>query len=161
MPPTGFSENTVEDAALAWLKDLGYSILHGPDIAPGEKGAERESYEVPFLPERLRQALARLNPKLSADALDEGFRKITRSSLPSLVAQNHAFHRLLVDGLAVEYRTRSGEIRWEQLRLIDFDDPEANEWIAVNQFTVTDGQHKRRPDVNGRAVRSLAHDQRR
>ena len=82
---SAFVESEVEEAALGWLQELGYAVLHGPDIAPGELAAERVSYDEAFLPERLRQALAQLNPSLPAEALEEGFRKITRLDHPSLI----------------------------------------------------------------------------
>jgi len=90
-----FTESTVEDAALAWLESAGWEIVHGPDIAPGTAGAERTSYAEVILERRLRDALARLNPELPAEALEEAFRKLTRVEGPSLVARNRPHHRLL------------------------------------------------------------------
>lgn len=98
---TAFTESIVEEAALAWLEGLGYAILHGPDIAPGEPFAEREDYGQVVLERRLRQGLQRLNPDAPADALDEAFRRLTRPDSPSLVANNHAIHRYLVEGVPV------------------------------------------------------------
>ena len=120
---------------------------HGQEIAPGEAAAERTSFGEAFLPERLRAALRKLNPKLPAEALDEAFRKITIPQHPSLIASNRAFHRMLVDGIAVECRRKDGSIGAEIVRLIDFADAENNDWLVVNQFTVIEGQHNRRPDV--------------
>jgi len=142
-----FSESTVEDAALGWFGDLDYAVLHGPEIAPGEAAAERSSFSEAFLPERLRAALRKLNPKLPAEALEDAFRKITLPQHPSLIANNRAFHRMLVDGIAVECRRKDGSIGAEIVRLIDFADAENNDWLVVNQFTVIEGQHNRRPDV--------------
>jgi type I restriction enzyme R subunit len=122
-------------------------LLHGQEIAPGEAAAERTSFGEAFLPERLRAALRKLNPKLPAEALDEAFRKITIPQHPSLIASNRAFHRLLVDGIAVECRRKDGSIGAEIVRLIDFAEVENNDWLVVNQFTVIEGQHNRRPDV--------------
>ena len=90
--------------------------------------------------QRLRDALARLNPALPAEALEDAFRKLTRPEGAELVARNRAVHRLLVDGVTVEYRAREGAIRGAQVRLIDFDDPDDNDWLAVNQFTVIEKQ---------------------
>jgi len=153
-----FTESIVEDAALAWLEALGYAVLHGPDIAAGEPGAERSdpSYRDVLLERRLRQALVRLNLDLPPDALDDTYRKLTRVDAPSLVEKNRALHRMLVDGVTVEYRRKDGSIAGAQARVIDFDAPASNDWLAVNQFTVAEGQHTRRPDVvlfvNGLAV---------
>src|SRR6185369_7647669 len=142
-----FTESVVEDAALEWLGELGCAMLHGPEIAPGELAAERTGFGETVLAERLRAALRKLNPTLPAEALEEAFRKVTVPRHPSLIAINREFHRMLVDGLAVECRRKDDSIGAEIVRLIDFDDPEANNWLAVNQFTVIEGQHNRRPDV--------------
>ena len=99
------------------------------------------------LDQRLRDALGRLNPALPAEALKDAFRKLTRPEGAEPVARNRAVHRLLVDGVTVEYRTREGEIRGAQARIIDFDDPSDNDWLAVNQFSVTENKHARRPDI--------------
>ncbi len=146
---TSFTESVVEDAALAWLESLGYSVLHGPEIAAGMTGAERgdPGYRDVILEGRLRQALARLNPALPAEALEDAFRKLTRSDAPSLIERNRAAHRMLVDGVTVEYRRKDGSIAGAQARVIDFDAPDGNDWLAVNQFTVAEGQHTRRPDM--------------
>jgi type I restriction enzyme R subunit len=145
----GVTESVVEDAALGWLGDLGYAVLYGPDIAAGELRAERNDadFRDVVLENRLRNALARLNPNLPPEALEDAFRKLMRTGAPSLIERNRAVHRMLVDGIAVEYRTAGGEIRGAQACPLDFDDPDNNDWLAVNQFTVAEGQHIRRPDV--------------
>jgi len=143
----GFSESEVEVAALQWFEALGYTVLHGPDIAPGEPAAERTDYNEPVLPQRLRDALARLNPDLPANTLEDAFRKVTRAALPSLVGNNRAFHKMLVEGVEVEYRRKDGAIRGAHAKLLDFESPDNNDWLVLNQFTVTEGQHERRPDI--------------
>ena len=149
MASGNFTESVVEDAALAWLEALGYAVLHGPDIAAGESGAERSdpNYRDVLLERRLRQALVRLNPDLPPDALADAYRKLTRVDAPSLAERNRAMHRMLVDGVTVEYRRKDGSIAGAQARVFDFDAPANNDWLAVNQFTVSEGQHTRRPDV--------------
>ncbi|MGA2853923.1 MAG: type I restriction endonuclease subunit R [Verrucomicrobiota bacterium] len=142
-----FTESVVEDAALAWFGELNYPVLHGPDIAPGELAAERTAFGETILAERFKTALHKLNPGLPAEALDEAFRKVTVPQHPSLIANNRTFHRMLVDGIAVECRRKDDSIGAEIVRLVDFDDSDANDWLAVNQFTVIEGQHNRRPDV--------------
>lgn len=142
-----FSEDVVEQAALAWLESVGWSVLNGADIAPGESAAERYEYAQVVLAGRLRDALAGLNPKLPADAVNDAFRKLTRPEGVDPIARNRALHRLIVDGVTVEYRDSDGEIRGGQARVIDFDRPEGNDWLAVNQFSVTENKHTRRPDV--------------
>jgi type I restriction enzyme, R subunit len=142
-----FAESTVEEATLSWCDELGYSTLAGPQIAPGEQATERASLSEAILPERLRAALVRLNPEVVAESLDEVFRKLTFTESPSLIVNNRSFHRLLVDGVPVDCRREDGSTGAEIVRVIDFENPDANDWVAVNQFTVIEGQRNRRPDV--------------
>ena len=144
---TTINESVVEEAALEWLSGLGWQVAHGPDIAPDTPNAERSDYDQVVLERRLRDALAELNPALPAAALDDAFRKLTHPEGPTLEARNRAFHRMLVDGVTVEYRTADGDIRGAQAHVVDFDNPSNNDWLAVNQFTVTENKHNRRPDV--------------
>lgn len=142
-----FKESELEEAALEWLADAGYAVAHGAEIAPGEAKAERDDYHEVLLGRRLRGALERLNPDLPSDLLEEAFRRLTRTESPSLVQNNRAFHRMLTDGVTVEQRRDDGTIAGVQVRIVDFDDPDNNDWLAVNQFTVVEGQHERRADV--------------
>jgi type I restriction enzyme R subunit len=236
-----FTESHVEEAALSWLEGLGYSIAHGPEIAPDCLTAERAEFSDVILTERLRAALWKLNPNVPADAIEEAFRKLTVPESPSLIVNNRAFHRMMVEGISVdcrrddlpaprpglffiyaircdddsiyigqtddlirrwrghgagtaaehtkkhkpvrlvhyeEYGSREEAVarekwlktgygrKWlkreiesgrarqaggtlgaEIVRLIDFEDPDANDWLVVNQFAVIEGQHNRRPDV--------------
>ncbi len=144
---TAFTESVVEDAALDWLKASGWRVAHGPDIAPDMPTAERRDYGEVVLGARLRDALARLNPALPPEALEDAWRKLTRPEGTDLIQRNRALHRLVVNGVTVEYRTREGEVRGAQARVIDFDKPASNDWLAVNQFSVTENKHSRRPDV--------------
>jgi len=144
---TSFTESVVEQAALAWLESVGWQVRNGAEIAPGEPAAERDDYGQVILAQRLRDALARLNPALPAEALDDAVRKLTRPEGAELIVRNRALHRLLVDGVTVEYRDAEGSIRGAQARVIDFDDPAGNDWLAVNQFSVVESKHSRRPDV--------------
>ena len=139
-------ESTIETATLDWFGEIGYTVRNGPSIAPGEAEADRDSYETPYLPQRLKDALFHLNPYLPIAALDDAFNKITRPEFPSPIQNNHAFHRMLIDGAPVEY-LGDGRIIYDTARLIDFDNPDNNDWLAVNQFTVVEGQYNRRPDV--------------
>ena len=98
---TTFNESIIEEATLSWLESIGYSIRNGLDIAPGEPAAERADYGQVILADRLRQALARLNPSIPAEALDDAFRKLTRPEGPTLEARNQQVHRWLIDGVTV------------------------------------------------------------
>ena len=142
-----FTESVVEQAALTWLESLGYTTKHGSEIAPDELDAERQAYNQVVLHGRLHGALSLLNPALPEKALEEAFRKITRPEGSSLEMRNRAFHRMLVDGVTVEFRREDGSIGGAQARLVDFDDPNNNDWLAVSQFTVHENRHVRRPDV--------------
>lgn len=142
-----FNESIVEDAALEWFGALGYAIGHGPYMAPGEPAAERDSFGDVVLARRLRAAIERLNPAIPDEAREEALRKVLRIATPSLVQTNRAFHHLLRDGVPVEYPRADGSIAGDHVRLVDFADAAANDWLAVNQFTVIEGQHNRRSDI--------------
>jgi len=144
-----FTESVVEEAALEWLEGLGYTVLHGPEIAVGEPGAERTDpgYGDVILGNRLRKSLERLNPGLPPEAIQDAYRRLTWAVEPSLVTRNHAFHQKLVEGVTVEYTRPDGSIGGALVHVFDFDHPEKNDWVAVNQFTIVEGQNTRRPDV--------------
>ena len=139
-------ESDVEEAALDWLADLGYTVGHGPNIAPDAPNAERSTYKEVVLTNRLQDAVVRLNPNIPTDAQQDAISKVLNPDSSVLVQNNRAFHQMLVDGIEVEYRQTDGRIRGDRVRLIDFDSPENNDWLAVNQFTVV-GASECRPDV--------------
>jgi type I restriction enzyme, R subunit len=146
---SNFTESVVEEAALEWVGRLGYTVLHGPEIAAGEAAAERgdPGYHDVILENRLRKALKRLNPGLPPEAIEDAYRRIIRVAEPSLETRNHGFHQKLVEGITVEYMRPDGSIGGALVHVIDFDHPDNNDWVAVNQFTVVEGQSNRRPDV--------------
>ena len=144
---TRVSESAVEEAALAWFAGLGYGVADGEDIAPEGRHQERESFGDVLLVQRLRDAIDRLNPTIPEEAREDAFRKVVRPDRPTLIANNRAFHRMLRDGVEVEYRRDDGTIAGDRVALIDYENPGNNDWLAVNQFTVIEGQHNRRPDV--------------
>ncbi len=144
---TTISEFTVETATLGWLETLGWDVAHGPDIAPYTVGSERDDYGEVVLHRRLRENLAILNPDLPFEALEDAFRRVTRSVGPTLDIRNRVYHRMVVEGVTVEYRAANGAIRGAQVRVIDFENPDSNDWLAVNQFTVTEDKNTRRPDI--------------
>ena len=144
---TTLTESDVEQVALEWLANVGWQVAHGPDIAPETPGAERTDYGEVVLAQRLRDVLAELNPHLPSEALEDAFGKLVRPEGATLESRNRAFHRMLVEGVTVEYRAADGAIRGAQVQVIDFEEPARNDWLAVNQFTVTENQHNRRPDV--------------
>ncbi len=147
MAEAPLSESTVEAVALEWLASLGWTVLHGPDVAADTPGAERADYGEVVLHGRLRSAIARLNPDLPDDALEDALRRLTRPAGATIEARNRDFHRMVVAGLTVEHPDPDGRIRGAQVRVLDFDEPQGNDWLAVNQFTVVENRHERRPDI--------------
>jgi type I restriction enzyme R subunit len=146
MRPSALAESDIEEASLEWFKDLGYEVLSGPIIAPGDLYAERTSYDEVLLKARLSSALARINPHVTETTMEEAIGKLLRLEHPSLVESNHRFHHHVIEGIPVEYQD-CGRTVHDQVRLIDFVDPGNNDWLVVNQFTVIEDHHNRRPDV--------------
>jgi type I restriction enzyme R subunit len=143
------TESEVELAALEILGDLGYELIGGPTIAPAPEGAvpERERYSDIILFERVKRAIQRLNSDIPQEAQEEAINKVLRADSPKLIVNNQHFHRLLVNGIDVEYRKRDGSIAGDKVWLVDFAHPENNEFLAVNQFTVIEDNYNRRPDI--------------
>ena len=143
----GLDEAEVERVALDCLRGLGWAVTKGSALFGDEGVAERANSTEVVLEGRLRATLERLNPELPGDALDDAYRRLTAPAGSTLEGRNRALHRMLVDGVAVEYRNERRELRGGQARVLGFDDPSANDWQAVNQLTVTEGDHHRRFDV--------------
>jgi len=141
------TEDTVEQATIEWFEELGYAYVSGLSIAPGEPGAERDSYGHVVLESWLAASVTRLNPAMPAAAREDALRRVLRVEGPSLIAANRQFHHMLVAGVDVEYRRPDGSIASDHAHLVDFERPENNDWLVVNQFTVTEGTKTRRPDV--------------
>ena len=144
---TILTETDVEKAAFEWLQTTGWNVAYGPEIAPDAPTPERSGNDQVYLEQRLRDALVALNPALPSPALDDALRKLTHPAGATLEARNRAFHRLLVDGVTVEYTAQDGSVRGAQARVVDFEDVESNDWLAVNQFSVTENQNTRRADI--------------
>src|SRR5260221_10454228 len=118
---TDFTESIVEEAALSWFEELGFTVLHGATIGPGEPHAERSSYSDVVLANRLRSALATINPLIPQDALEEAFRKVIRSNSPSLLENNRQFQKWVTDGIDVQYHAADGRIVNDSAWPIDFN----------------------------------------
>lgn len=143
------TEDAIEQAALAWLEELGYQLTHGPDLAfdgPSPERSEAANYGDVALEGRLQEAIARLNPQLPAEAVEEVRRRVVRTDSPSLIENNRAFHRMLTDGVDVSWMDAEGE-HHVKAWLVDPADMSANDWLAVNQFTVVENKRTRRPDI--------------
>ena len=141
------SEAAVEQALLDQLHALDYQIEHEEDIGPDGHRPERENHAEVILKPRIEAAVARLNPGLPREACQEAMRRVMQSELPSLLEENRRLHKLMTEGVDVEYYANDGTLTAGKVALIDFERPEQNDWLAVNQFVVINGQNKRRPDV--------------
>ena len=144
---TTLTETDVEQLALDWLYEIGWNTSRGVDIGPDAAVPLRDRFSDVVLDTHLRDALSRLNPELPADALDDAFRRLTRPQGSTTESRNRAFHRMLVDGVGVEYREDSGWLRGVRAQAIGFDSPLSNRFLAVNQFTVIENQNRRRLDI--------------
>lgn len=140
------TEDQLEQETLGWLAEVGYSHLYGPDIAHDGDSPERENYRQVLLVERLRHAIARLNPSVPLAAREDALKQVVDLGLPIQLSANRLFHRLLVSGVPVQYQ-KDGETRGDFVRLIDWADVRANEWLAINQFSIQGPKHTRRPDI--------------
>ncbi|MBC3466491.1 type I restriction endonuclease subunit R [Pseudomonas sp. RW10S2] len=140
------TEDQLEQETLGWLAEQGYQILHGPDIAHDGETPERENYRQVVLVERLRAAIARLNPLVPVSAREDALQHVLELGVPVQLSANRIFHRLLVSGVPVQYQ-RDGETRGDFVRLIDWANVPSNEWLAVSQFTIQGPKHTRRPDI--------------
>ncbi len=140
------TEDQLEQEALGWLTDVGYSPLNGAAFAPDATNLERQSYQQVLLIERLRSAISRLNPGIPLVARDDALQQVKDLGTPILLSANRRLHHLLVTGVPVQYQ-KDGETRGDFVRLIDWADPARNEWLAINQFTIKGPKHTRRPDV--------------
>ncbi len=148
---TKFTESHVEEATLEWLKELGWDVAYGVDASPDGAHPVRQSNSDVILEARLVAAIERLNPAIPAEARSDALRKVMAVELPSLIEENRRLHRLIVEGVPVEYHGPDGTIRGDRVRLIDLEAAEGgldmNDWLAVNQFTVIERGSNRRPDV--------------
>ena len=140
------SEQNIEDTALKTLKGLGYRIIHGPDISPDGQDPERKCYDEVVLVERLKDSICRINPDVPAQAREEAMKMSLRSTSYDLFQNNKIFHKYLTEGIEVEYRVKK-RIKGNIVKLLDFENPKQNEFLAVNQFTVIENRKNRRPDI--------------
>ena len=143
---TKITENTIEEFSIKLLERLGYHYIYAPDIAHDGTRPERNSYEDVLLTERLQNAIRIINPNVPIDSQEEALKEIQRINSPELLANNENFHRMLTEGINVSYQ-KDGHKRGDLVWLIDFKNPENNEFIVANQFTVIENGNNKRPDV--------------
>ena len=146
--PKAITEDEVEQIALELLRNLSYNRIYGPDIAPAPDGKTpgREDYSDTVLKERLRKAIKKINPEIPDDAREEALKKTIRSEHQNIIEDNYAFHKLLTDGVDVSYK-KDGRIVHDKVWLFDFEEIDNNDFLAVNQFTIIENDHNRRPDI--------------
>ncbi|ABE52135.1 type I restriction endonuclease [Methanococcoides burtonii DSM 6242] len=140
------TESAIEEFAIELLEHQGYQYIYAPDITPDSDTPERERFEDVLLSERLRKSIGRINPTIPADAREDAIRQIQRLNSPELIANNEAFHRMLTEGIKVSYQ-KDGADRGDLVWLVDFNDPENNEFLVTNQFTVIENNVNKRPDI--------------
>lgn len=140
------TEDQLEQETIVWLQDVGYTHLYGPDIAHDGSRPERAGYRQVQLALRLREAIHKLNPGIPPNAREDALKQVMDLDIPSLLSANRHFHKLLVGGVPVQYQ-KDGETRGDFVRLINWANPEQNEWLAVNQFSIKGAHHTRRPDI--------------
>jgi len=140
-------ESVVEDACLGYFASLGFQTLYGPDIGPGGVDEERTDWGQTVLQDRLSAAVQRINPELPTSARHDVVARVLRAESQNAMSENLRIHDLLTGGVAVEHRGEDGGIKHGLAWLLDFERPEQNEWLAINQFTVIEAGKNRRPDV--------------
>jgi type I restriction enzyme, R subunit len=140
------TEDQLEQEALAWLADVGYRVVYGPDIAPDSPAPERENYRQVIVTGRLRAAIDQLNPRVPAAAREDALKQVLDLGIPALLSANRRFHQLLVTGVPIQYQ-KDGETRGDFVRLIDWGRVAGKDWLAVNQFSIKGPNHTRRPDI--------------
>lgn len=143
---TRITESDIEAFAIELLEKQGYQYIYGPSIAPDSASPERASFEEVLLLGRLQDAVARINPGVPGPAREDAIKQIQRLASPELIANNEAFHRLLTEGIKVSYQ-KNGQNRGDLVWLVDFNVPENNDFLVVNQFSITGNQVNKRPDV--------------
>lgn len=140
------TEDQLEQETLGWLAEVGYTVRSGPDIAHDGPDPQRTGYTQVILSQRLRAAIERLNPQIPASARDDAFKQVENLDTPVQLAANRLFHKLLTNGVNVQYQ-KDGETRGDFVRLVDWANPQSNEFWAVSQFTIKGPHHTRRPDI--------------
>lgn len=140
------NEQQLEELCLGWFQETGWRFAHGPDIAPDSSDPERTDYRQVVLRERLLKALARINPHMPTAALEQAAHALLSVSEPQMVVRNRSVHRLLLSGMMVEF-AKGDEKKTDLVHFIDFTQPSNNDFLVVNQFTITGTKQPRRPDV--------------
>lgn len=142
-----YTESELEQAALEWLEEIGYEVLSEADVSPESDCPLRDSYNDVVLMDRLLNALEQNNPSLPTDAIEEAYRQITVPQHPNWLENNHAFHQMVTNGIDVQVRQPDGSFKTEKALVFNQENPEANDFLVINQFTVKQGKTTKRPDI--------------
>ncbi|GAB1810769.1 type I restriction endonuclease subunit R [Priestia megaterium] len=142
-----YNESELEVATLEWLEELGYDIVEGPDIAPDGENPERDSFQDIVLVDRLRDSLKKINPTIEPKVIEEAIQKIIANASPNVVLNNKQFHKLVTDGIEIQTQGKDGYNPTVSVYVFDFEKPKNNDFMAVNQFTIIEGQANKRPDI--------------
>jgi type I restriction enzyme, R subunit len=129
------------------LRFFSRAYLHWPDIAQDGTNPLRDSYGDVIIKSHLEAAISRINQRLPYSLIEDVVQKVVRTENPGLADNNRSFHKLLTDGVPIDYTDKDGRLIHDQAWLIDFHNPENNHWMAINQFTVVEENHNRRPDI--------------
>ena len=140
------TENEIELSVLEFLNDIGYTIISSLEISPEGLFAERKNYSDIILLKRLQDSVDSINPDVPLEAREEAAKKVLRNSFQDIIANNYTFHKMIVDGVDIEYRS-DGRVKGDKVWLLDFNNPDNNDWVAVNQFTIIENNINRRPDI--------------
>ena len=140
------TESRIEEFAIGLFEQLGYRYLYGPDIAPDGANPKRASFEEVVIVDALRHAVYRINHRLPAEVCDDAINQVLRIASPDLLSNNETFHRMLTEGVSVSVH-QEGVERGELVWLVDFDNPLNNDFTVVNQYTIVENNHNKRPDI--------------
>lgn len=143
---TSITEDTLEQEAKKWFEGIGYNTIFGPDIAPESANEERKDFSEVILVARLKSAIERIKSDIPSEALEETIRQVRLFDIANPVLQNKRCHKFLTDGVDIQYQTSEGT-KSDNIKLIDFGNPENNEFVVINQFTIIENKNNRRPDL--------------
>lgn len=140
------TESEIEEFAINLLEKQGYRYVYGPDISPEGNNPLRDGFDEVILEEKLKAAIRRINPGISEEAEVDGLHRVKSRNFADPISDNEDFHKILTEGVNVVIR-KNGEDRGDYIKLVDFDNIENNEFNVVNQFTVTQNNQNKRPDI--------------
>jgi len=142
------TEDQLEQLCLNWFREGGYEYANGYDIAHDGDAPEREDYKQVLLTDRLLDALQCINPQIPVPTLEEQVvHVLSKPEHPVLTQNNRNFQQYLLEGMPVEYADKNDKKQTDHVQLIDFHNPDNNQFLVVNQFTVKGTKMNRRPDV--------------